>query len=154
MMRTFDGKAKTRKKCYYNPLLVKKTGLTRRTLFPIVHNALCTIRKPERIEKESEKKTMENILILLQEYKLNKNDIKEKERKLDELREKIVAYMDNSPKTVIDKNGKRTFNCGQYKATISEKSRTSIDKALLESLYPEIAKECEKVTTYDEFRVS
>ena len=88
---------------------------------------------------------MINLLATLTQYKATKAQIEALEAKLKEQRTAIEQYM----------QGKNTnkVTCGQYIATITECTKTSLDEKLIRTLYPEVAKEAEKVTTYNRFTV-
>jgi len=86
-----------------------------------------------------------NILATLTQYKSIKSQIDALESELKTKREEITNYM--------AEKGTAKLTCGQYIATITEVSRTSLDEKKIRELYPEIAKETEKVTTYERFTV-
>ena len=88
---------------------------------------------------------MKNLLATLTQYKATKAQIEALEAKLKEQRAEIETYM-------AEKNTTK-LTCGQYIATITECTKTSLDEKLIRSQYPEIAKEAEKTTTYNRFTV-
>jgi len=88
---------------------------------------------------------MKNLLATLTQYKATKAQIEALEAKLKEQRAEIETYM-------AEKNTTK-LTCGQYIATITECTKTSLDEKLIRLQYPEIAKEAEKTTTYNRFTV-
>ena len=88
---------------------------------------------------------MKNLLATLTSYKALNAQYKALEAQMKEKRAEIEAYM--------KEKGTDTLICGQYVATITECTKRSLDEKLIKELYPEIAKEAEKVTTYNRFTV-
>lgn len=88
---------------------------------------------------------MKNLLATLTQYKALKAQIEALEAQLKEKRVEITEYM--------TEKGTTKLTCGQYVATITECTKTSLDEKRIRDLYPEIAKETEKVTTYERFTV-
>ena len=88
---------------------------------------------------------MKNLLATLTQYKAIKAQIEALEAQLKEKRTEITEYM--------TEKGTTKLTCGQYIATITECTKTSLDEKKIRDLYPEIAKETEKVTTYERFTV-
>ena len=88
---------------------------------------------------------MKNLLATLTSYKALNAQYKALEAQMKEKRAEIEAYM--------KEKGTDTLTCGQYVATITECTKRSLDEKLIKELYPEIAKEAEKVTTYNRFTV-
>ena len=70
---------------------------------------------------------------------------KDKVEKIEALKNTITEYM--------KENGSNKLTCGQYIATITEITKTSIDEKALRENLPDVAKQYEKSTTYDRFTV-
>ena len=113
------------------------------TLYGLRRTA-CTIRKPNKQKKKGEKK-MKNLLATLTEYKAMKAQLDALEAKIKEKRTEIEAYM--------TEKGTDKLTCGQYIATITECTKKSLDERMIREKYPEVAREAEKVTTYNRFTV-
>ena len=88
---------------------------------------------------------MKNLLATLTEYKALKARMEAMEAQLKEKRAEITDYM--------TEKGTNKLTCGQYVATITECTKTTLDEKKIRELYPEIAKETEKVTKYERFTV-
>lgn len=88
---------------------------------------------------------MKNLLATLTQYKAIKAQIESLEATLKEKRTEIETYMQEKETNKL--------TCGQYVATISECKKTSLDEKLIRERFPEVAKEAEKVTTYNRFTV-
>lgn len=88
---------------------------------------------------------MINVLATLTEYKALKAQLDAIEAKIKEKREEITQYM--------SEKGTDKLTCGQYIATITECTKKSLDEKLIREKFPEVAKEAEKVTTYERFTV-
>ena len=88
---------------------------------------------------------MTNLLATLTQYKATKAQIEALEAKLKEQRAEIETYMAEKKTTKL--------TCGQYIATITECTKTSLDEKMIRAMYPDVAKEAEKVTTYNRFTV-
>ena len=86
-----------------------------------------------------------NLLATLTQYKALKAQIDALEAQLKEKRTEITDYMANK--------GTNKLTCGQYIATITEVTRTSLDEKIIREKYPEVASEAEKTTTYERFTV-
>ena len=95
--------------------------------------------------KRKGKNTMKNLLATLTQYKAIKAQIEALEAQLKEKRTEITEYM--------TEKGTNKLTCGQYIATITECEKRTLDEKRIRELYPEIAKETEKVTTYERFTV-
>lgn len=95
--------------------------------------------------KRKGKNTMKNLLATLTQYKALKAQIEALEAQLKEKRVEITDYM--------TEKGTTKLTCGQYIATITECEKRTLDEKRIRELYPEIAKETEKVTTYERFTV-
>lgn len=88
---------------------------------------------------------MKNLLATLTSYKALNAQLKAIEAQMKEKRAEIEAYMKEKETD--------TLICGQYVATITECTKRSLDEKLIKELYPEVAREAEKVTTYNRFTV-
>lgn len=88
---------------------------------------------------------MKNVLATLTEYKALKAQLDAIEAKIKEKREEITQYM--------SEKGTDKLTCGQYIATITECTKKSLDEKLIREKFPEVAREAEKVTTYERFTV-
>lgn len=88
---------------------------------------------------------MKNLLATLTQYKALKAQIDSLEAQLKDKRAEITEYM--------NEKGTNKLTCGQYIATITECTKTTLDEKRIRELYPDIAKETEKVTTYERFTV-
>ena len=88
---------------------------------------------------------MKNVLATLTEYKAIKAQIDALEAKLKEKRTEITDYM--------EEKGTDKLTCGQYIATITECTKKSLDEKLIREKFPEVAREAEKITTYERFTV-
>jgi predicted phage-related endonuclease len=88
---------------------------------------------------------MKNLLATLTQYKALKAQLDSLEAQLKEKRTEIEEYMKEK---CTDK-----LTCGQYIATITECTKRSLDEKFIKENYPDIAKEAEKVTTYNRFTV-
>ena len=95
--------------------------------------------------KRKGKNIMMNLLATLTEYKAIKAKIEALEAQLKEKRTEITDYM--------AEKGTAKLTCGQYIATITECEKRTLDEKRIRELYPEIAKETEKDTTYERFTV-
>lgn len=106
---------------------------------------VCTNHKPHNKNEKRRIVTMKNLLATLTSYKALNAQLKALEAQMKEKRAEIEAYM--------KEKGTDTLICGQYVATITECTKKSLDEKLIKELYPEVAKEAEKVTTYNRFTV-
>lgn len=88
---------------------------------------------------------MKNLLATLTQYKALKAQLDALEAQLKEKRTEIEEYM--------KEKGTDKLTCGQYIATITECTKRSLDEKFIKENYPEVAKEAEKVTTYNRFAV-
>lgn len=88
---------------------------------------------------------MKNLLATLTQYKAIKAQIEALEAQLKDKRAEITDYM--------AEKGTNKLTCGQYIATITECTKTTLDEKKIRELYPEIAKETEKTTVYERFSV-
>ena len=88
---------------------------------------------------------MKNLLATLTQYKAIKAQIEALEATLKEKRTEITDYMAEKGTTKIV--------CGQYVATITEVTKTSLDEKKIREEYPDVAEATEKTTTYERFTV-
>ena len=88
---------------------------------------------------------MKNLLATLTQYKAIKAQIEALEAQLKEKRTEITDYM--------AEKGTTKLTCGQYVATITECTKTTLDEKRIREEYPEVAEATEKVTTYERFTV-
>lgn len=88
---------------------------------------------------------MTNLLATLTQYKALKAQIDALEATLKEKRAEITEYM--------EKKGTDKLTCGQYIATITSCTKTSLDEKKIREEFPEVAAACTKTTTYDRFTV-
>ena len=88
---------------------------------------------------------MKNLLITLTEYKSMKAKYKAMEEELKAMENDIKQYMKEQETNKL--------TCGQYVATITECTRKTLDEKAIRELFPDIAKEHEKITTYERFLV-
>lgn len=88
---------------------------------------------------------MKNLLATLTQYKAIKAQIEALEAQLKEKREEITDYM--------AEKGTQKLTCGQYIATITECTKTSLDEKRIREEFPEVAKATEKTTQYTRFTV-
>lgn len=88
---------------------------------------------------------MKNLLATLTQYKALKAQLDSLETQLKEKRAEIESYM--------QEKGTDKLTCGQYIATITECTKRSLDEKFIKENYPNVAKEAEKVTTYNRFTV-
>ena len=95
---------------------------------------------------------IKNMLAFLTSYKAKKAELDNLETELKAMKKEIIAHAEETG-IVPDETGKIKFTHGQYIVTITEKTRTGIDKTGLENNYPDIAKQFETITTYPEVRV-
>ena len=94
---------------------------------------------------------MKNVLATLTAYKDKKAEIEMLQRELDSMKAELIDYI--MEKTETDKDGKNVYRCGQYVATVTQKTRKTVSQKELETAYPEIAATMTKVTEYPELRV-
>ena len=88
---------------------------------------------------------MKNLLATLTQYKAIKAQIEALEAQLKEKRTEITDYR--------AEKGTTKLTCGQYVATITECTKTTLDEKRIREEYPEVAEATEKVTTYERFTV-
>ena len=88
---------------------------------------------------------MMNLLATLTQYKALKAQIESLEAQLKTKRTEITSYM--------AEKGTTKLICGQYVATVTECTKTTLDEKKIRELYPEIASQTEKTTTYERFTV-
>lgn len=88
---------------------------------------------------------MKNMLATLTHYKALKAKEAELKTEIETLKNTITEYM--------KENGSNKLTCGQYIATITEVTKTTIDEKALRENLPDVAKQFEKSTTYDRFTV-
>jgi len=90
---------------------------------------------------------MKNILAFLTAFKAKKARLDKLTEEYESMKKEIESYTmeNNTP----DENGKYKIVVGQYTITISPVTRTDIDKKRLEQELPDVAKEYEKISTYN-----
>ena len=94
---------------------------------------------------------MKNVLATLTAYKAKKAEAEKLEKELENMKTEIMSYV--LDKVERDAKGKATYICKPYTVTVTECTRTALDEKAIRELFPEIAKEHEKVTVYDRFSV-
>ena len=89
---------------------------------------------------------MKNILAFITSYKKKVADCERLKKEIEEMKTELNAF--------TKENGTKTekgfsFVCGQYTVTITECTRSDIDKKELSVKYPQIAEELTTTTTYE-----
>ena len=97
-------------------------------------------------KNRKENETMKNILAFLTMYRKKVNELDNLKKEVESMKTKLNEY--------TKENGTKTekgfsFVCGQYTVTITECTRTDIDRKTLSAKYPEIAEELKTETTYE-----
>lgn len=88
---------------------------------------------------------MKNLLATITAYKAKKAEADRLTREAEAMKAELLEYMEDKNETVI--------KCGQYVLTITECTKTSLDEKALREQFPAIAKDFERVTTYNRFSV-
>lgn len=89
---------------------------------------------------------MKNILAFLTTYKKKANELENLKKEIESMKAELNAYTKKNG--IATENG-FSFECGQYTVTITECTRTDIDKKRLSAELPEIANKYKTETTYE-----
>ena len=94
---------------------------------------------------------MENVLAYLTSYKSKVATKKALEKEIDEMKAVISDYV--LSKVSRDDKGKATVTVKPFTVSVTACKRCGLDEKTIRELFPEIAKEHEKVTVYDRVTV-
>ena len=89
---------------------------------------------------------MKNILTFLTSYKKKVTELEALKKEVDTMKAELNAF---TKENGIETEKGFSFVCGQYTVTITECTRSDIDKKELSARYPQIAEELTTTTTYE-----